>query len=47
MSEPRSIGLGPNLPHELAGAFVRARFMGEERHARRLAKIEALETRYR
>ena len=39
--------VGDALAHELVGAFVRARFTGEERHARRLAKIKALETRYR
>lgn len=39
--------VGDALAHELVGAFVQARFTGEERHARRLAKIKALETRYR
>src|SRR5215471_7934218 len=33
------------LARELVLAFVRAAFSGEERHRRRLAKIQALETR--
>src|SRR6266446_1749207 len=39
--------IGPALAHELVRAFVAARYSGEERHARRLAKIIALESRYR
>ncbi len=39
--------VGPALAHELVTAFVRARFSGEERHARRLEKVKALEARYR
>jgi RpiB/LacA/LacB family sugar-phosphate isomerase len=39
--------IGPALAVELVCAFVAARFTGEERHARRLAKVKALETRYR
>ncbi len=39
--------VGPALAHELVRAFVAARYSGEERHARRLAKIIALESRYR
>ena len=39
--------VGPALAVELVRAFVAARFTGEERHVRRLAKIKALETRYR
>jgi ribose 5-phosphate isomerase B len=35
--------IGPALALELVHAFVAARFSGEERHRRRLAKIEALE----
>lgn len=35
--------IGPNLVPELVRAFLRAQFTGEERHVRRLAKIEALE----
>jgi RpiB/LacA/LacB family sugar-phosphate isomerase len=39
--------VGPALAADLVCAFVAARFTGEERHARRLAKVKALETRYR
>jgi len=39
--------VGPALAMELVRAFVAARFSGEERHVRRLAKVKALETRYR
>ena len=39
--------IGPALAIELVRAFVAARFTGEERHVRRLAKVKALETRYR
>jgi RpiB/LacA/LacB family sugar-phosphate isomerase len=39
--------VGPALAHELVRAFVAARYTGEERHARRLAKVIALESRYR
>ena len=39
--------VGPALAHELVRAFAAARYSGEERHARRLAKIIALENRYR
>src|SRR6266581_7772946 len=39
--------IGPALAAELVRAFVAARYSGEERHARRLAKIIALESRYR
>jgi ribose 5-phosphate isomerase B len=35
--------IGPELALELVGTFLAARFSGEERHRRRLAKIEALE----
>jgi RpiB/LacA/LacB family sugar-phosphate isomerase len=38
--------VGPALAHELVRAFVAARYTGEERHARRLAKVKALEQRY-
>src|SRR5262245_42993741 len=37
--------IGPELARELVIAFVRATFSGDERHRRRLAKIQALETR--
>jgi RpiB/LacA/LacB family sugar-phosphate isomerase len=39
--------IGPALAQELVRAYLSARFTGEERHARRLAKLKALETRYR
>src|SRR5437667_9630475 len=39
--------IGPALAVELARVFVAARFTGEERHVRRLAKVKALEARYR
>jgi ribose 5-phosphate isomerase B len=35
--------IGPELALELVSAFLAARFSGEERHRRRVAKIEALE----
>jgi ribose 5-phosphate isomerase B len=35
--------IGPELALELVRTFLGARFSGEERHRRRLAKIEALE----
>jgi ribose 5-phosphate isomerase B len=35
--------IGSALAHELARAFVGATYSGEERHARRLAKVLALE----
>ncbi len=38
--------VGPALAHELVHAFLGARFSGEERHARRLEKVKALEARY-
>lgn len=36
--------IGSELAKELIAAFLAAEFSGEERHRRRLAKIEALET---
>ena len=39
--------IGPAVAHELVQAFVGARYTAEERHARRLAKVLAMETRYR
>jgi RpiB/LacA/LacB family sugar-phosphate isomerase len=39
--------IGAALAHELVQAFVGARYTAEERHARRLAKVLALESRYR
>ena len=35
--------VGPETAREALAAFVNARFTGEERHRRRLAKIQALE----
>jgi ribose 5-phosphate isomerase B len=35
--------IGPEPAVECAGAFLAARFSGEERHARRLAKVLAIE----
>jgi ribose 5-phosphate isomerase B len=37
--------VGPALAVELAVAFVKAQFTGEERHQRRLSKVKALENR--
>jgi RpiB/LacA/LacB family sugar-phosphate isomerase len=39
--------VGSALAIELVRTFVAARFSNEERHLRRLAKVKALETRYR
>jgi ribose 5-phosphate isomerase B len=39
--------IGPALAEVLVRAFLGARFTNEERHVRRLAKVKALETRYR
>jgi ribose 5-phosphate isomerase B len=39
--------VGSALALELVRTFVAARFSNEERHLRRLAKLTALETRYR
>ncbi len=38
--------VGEALALEIAEAFLRARFDGEERHARRVAKVRALEARF-
>jgi RpiB/LacA/LacB family sugar-phosphate isomerase len=38
--------IGPELARELVIAFARATFSGEERHRRRLAKVQALESRF-
>jgi RpiB/LacA/LacB family sugar-phosphate isomerase len=37
--------IGNELAKELARIFVKARFSGEERHVRRLAKVHAIEER--
>ena len=39
--------VGIELAREVVLSFLGARFTGEERHRRRLGKVEALETRYR
>lgn len=36
--------IGPAVAEELMAAFLKARFSGEERHRRRLRKVEALES---
>jgi len=38
--------IGPELARELVRAFVTAQFTKEERHLRRLAKVNAIEARY-
>lgn len=38
--------IGSNLAEEIVDAFLQARFTGEERHVRRLAKVKALEDRF-
>jgi len=38
--------IGPALARELVQAFLDAGFTGEERHRRRLAKVNAIEERY-
>jgi RpiB/LacA/LacB family sugar-phosphate isomerase len=38
--------VGQALAHDLVRTFVGARYTAEERHARRLAKVAALEQRY-
>ena len=38
--------IGRELAHELVRAFLAAQFSNEERHLRRLAKVEAIECRY-
>lgn len=35
--------IGPEVAKELVKSFLQARFSGEERHARRLSKVKALE----
>jgi ribose 5-phosphate isomerase B len=39
--------VGVELALDIVRAFVAARFTGEERHRRRLAKIQALETNFK
>jgi RpiB/LacA/LacB family sugar-phosphate isomerase len=38
--------IGQELAHELVKAFLGARFTGEERHRRRLEKVQMLERRF-
>ena len=38
--------IGPELAHELVRSFLAAQFSGEERHLRRLAKVDAIERQY-
>jgi ribose 5-phosphate isomerase B len=38
--------VGQALAREIVDAFLRARFSGEERHLRRLAKIHDFEARF-
>ena len=38
--------IGPALARTLIDAFLAATFSGEERHMRRIAKIDAIESRY-
>jgi len=38
--------IGIELARELVSAFLNARFTAEERHARRLGKVKAIESRY-
>ncbi len=39
--------IGLEMAHELALAFLNAKFTGEDRHQRRLAKIKSIENRWR
>ncbi len=38
--------VGPGLAHDVVRAWLEARFSGENRHARRLAKLLEIEARY-
>ena len=38
--------IGPELARELVRTYLAAQFSGEERHCRRLAKVDAIEARY-
>jgi RpiB/LacA/LacB family sugar-phosphate isomerase len=39
--------IGSEMARDVIGAFLTARFSGEERHRRRLSKVEEIEKRYR
>jgi RpiB/LacA/LacB family sugar-phosphate isomerase len=39
--------IGLEMAHDLVLAFLNAKFTGEDRHQRRLAKIKSIENRYR
>ncbi len=39
--------IAAELAHDLVAGYLGARFSGEERHVRRLAKVKNLESRYR
>lgn len=39
--------IGPSVAHELARAFLAARFTNEPRHVRRLEKVKVIEARWR
>lgn len=39
--------IGPALAHDLMITFLNAKFSGEERHRKRLAKVSQIEERYR
>jgi RpiB/LacA/LacB family sugar-phosphate isomerase len=39
--------IGPALAQELVTAYLGAKFTNEERHLRRLAKVKALEAKFR
>jgi RpiB/LacA/LacB family sugar-phosphate isomerase len=39
--------IGLEMAHDLALAFLNAKFTGEDRHQRRLAKIKSIENRWR
>ncbi len=39
--------IGLELARDLVSTFLKATFSGEERHVRRLAKVQALETKFR
>jgi ribose 5-phosphate isomerase B len=38
--------IGSELAREIVHAFIRAKFSGEERHARRLSKVKSIEQRF-